>query len=212
MTRVTTAHLEARKESILEAALKVFARRGIQYATMAEIAEDAGISAGAIYRYFPGKDALIEACFEENVDAMTAEWHRQVETSPDPMDALMEIARASFAHMEEASGNDTTRVMIERTLDGSRIGDESWRKEALAERSAIVGGLMEPLARAQEMGLFPKDLDIHNLAQVMLSCYFGSRMARLLGPEIDTRGHLEAFCELLTRVSGIERAKVAAAD
>jgi AcrR family transcriptional regulator len=211
MTRVTTAHLEARKGSILEAALRVFARRGIQYATMAEIAEDAGISAGAIYRYFPGKDALIEACFEENVEAMTAEWHQTVEATPDPLQALYNIAHSSFAHMEEANGDDTTRVMIERILDGSRIGDAEWRKESLAERELVARGLTEPLARAQELGLLPKEIDAYQLAQALLSFYFGARLAHLLGPETNTRGQLEAVFALVARVSAFERERTGAA-
>lgn len=210
MTRVTTAHLEARKESILEAALRVFARRGIQYATMAEIAEDAGISAGAIYRYFAGKDALIEACFEENVEAMTAEWHQTVEATPDPLVALQEIAGMSFAYMFAPGGDDTTRVMIERILDGSRIGDAKWQKESLAEREMIARGIMEPLARAQEMGLFPKDIDPYLLGQALLSFYFGARLAHLLGPETDTRGQLDAVLRLVARLSQYERERTGA--
>jgi len=46
------------RERILTAALDVFAGRGYHSATMAEIAEKAGVATGNIYRYFPDKDTL----------------------------------------------------------------------------------------------------------------------------------------------------------
>jgi AcrR family transcriptional regulator len=47
-----------RREQILEAAVKVFARRGFGSATVAEIAEEAGVAPGTIYIYFEGKEDL----------------------------------------------------------------------------------------------------------------------------------------------------------
>lgn len=46
------------QESITSAALTIFARKGYESATMAEIARAAGVSTGNIYRYFANKDAL----------------------------------------------------------------------------------------------------------------------------------------------------------
>lgn len=54
----------AQRAHILEAARHVFARRGWS-ATMAEIAEQAGISQGLAYRYFDGKESLYFALIEE---------------------------------------------------------------------------------------------------------------------------------------------------
>jgi AcrR family transcriptional regulator len=47
-----------RREQILEAAVRVFARRGFGNATVAEIAEEAGVAPGTIYIYFEGKEDL----------------------------------------------------------------------------------------------------------------------------------------------------------
>lgn len=63
------------RESILMAALRLFSRNGYEGTSMRDIAGEVGISQGAIYKHFAGKDALLEAictCMEED-DATYAE-------------------------------------------------------------------------------------------------------------------------------------------
>ena len=67
MARLTQAHVDARTGDILAAAVALFASRGIEKTTMADVAAEAGISTGAIYRYFPGKEALLAAGFEREM-------------------------------------------------------------------------------------------------------------------------------------------------
>ncbi len=55
---------EARKNQILEAALQVFSRRGFHQARMDEVAEEAGLSKGALYLYYKSKDAIIAALLQ----------------------------------------------------------------------------------------------------------------------------------------------------
>ena len=63
------------RESILMAALRLFSRNGYEGTSMRDIAGEVGITQGAIYKHFAGKDALLEAictCMEED-DATHAE-------------------------------------------------------------------------------------------------------------------------------------------
>ena len=63
------------RESILMAALRLFSRNGYEGTSMRDIAGEVGISQGAIYKHFAGKDALLEAictCMED-ADARHAE-------------------------------------------------------------------------------------------------------------------------------------------
>src|SRR5208283_4403274 len=52
---------EARRERIIKAAERAFVRHGFHAATMQHVAEEADMSAGNLYRYFPSKEALVEA-------------------------------------------------------------------------------------------------------------------------------------------------------
>jgi TetR/AcrR family transcriptional regulator, transcriptional repressor of aconitase len=58
MPKVTEQHREARRDQIVDAALRCFARTGFQRTSMADIIAEAGLSAGAIYGHFTGKQQL----------------------------------------------------------------------------------------------------------------------------------------------------------
>ncbi len=59
MPKVSQEHLERRRQQILDAAVDCFATRGFHATSMQDIFKAAGLSAGAVYRYFPSKAALI---------------------------------------------------------------------------------------------------------------------------------------------------------
>src|ERR1700732_2388861 len=54
-----TAEAE-RRQRILEAAERAFVRHGFHATTMQHVAEEIGMSAGNLYRYFPSKEAIVE--------------------------------------------------------------------------------------------------------------------------------------------------------
>ena len=62
----TPAVVEDRREQIIEAALRVFARKGFNGATNKDIAREAGITPGLIYHYFESKEDLLKAAIEEH--------------------------------------------------------------------------------------------------------------------------------------------------
>jgi AcrR family transcriptional regulator len=61
MPRVTPAHEQAVRNRIVESALRVFAEKGFHGATIADVVRDSGLSVGAIYTYYRGKDELFLA-------------------------------------------------------------------------------------------------------------------------------------------------------
>jgi AcrR family transcriptional regulator len=65
---------ERRVADLLEAAAAVIAEHGYEAATMTEIAERAGASIGAMYQYFPNKEAVVRALRAQYGDEMQARW------------------------------------------------------------------------------------------------------------------------------------------
>jgi AcrR family transcriptional regulator len=68
MPKVTPEHRTARKREITRAALRLFAKQGFQATSMADIIAESGLSAGAIYGHYTGKDELIHSAITEFVD------------------------------------------------------------------------------------------------------------------------------------------------
>ena len=60
MPKLSDSQQELRRTRILDAAEQCFARNGFHRTTMQHICREAGVSAGALYLYFPSKEALIE--------------------------------------------------------------------------------------------------------------------------------------------------------
>jgi AcrR family transcriptional regulator len=60
---------ERNRQRILRAASEVFTSRGLQ-ASLDDVARQAGVGVGTVYRRFPDKESLVEALFEERIQAM----------------------------------------------------------------------------------------------------------------------------------------------
>ncbi|MBD1382223.1 TetR/AcrR family transcriptional regulator [Metabacillus arenae] len=79
---------DERKEQIMDAALKVFARRGIIGTKMSMIANEAGISAGLLYRYFKSKDELFITLVQQAVDESITGIKSIYELPGSPLDKI----------------------------------------------------------------------------------------------------------------------------
>lgn len=73
MPKVSAEHRAARHAEIVDAALRVLMRKGYSRATMADIIAESGLSAGAIYGYFSGKQDLVRAVGEHTLGKRVAE-------------------------------------------------------------------------------------------------------------------------------------------
>ncbi|MBM7442334.1 TetR/AcrR family transcriptional regulator [Streptomyces sp. HB132] len=96
MARVSQEHLDARRRQILAGAARCFARNGFHGTSMQGVLKEVGLSAGAVYRYFAGKEDLIAAIAD---------------------DAFLSIRRA-FAEAAELSPPPTPDVLLGRVLRG----------------------------------------------------------------------------------------------
>lgn len=74
------------RERILEIAKQAFTRFGAN-ASLDDIAKEAGVGAGTLYRHFPNRDALLEAVYRTEVDKLAAAQKKFTETMP-PLEAL----------------------------------------------------------------------------------------------------------------------------
>jgi len=74
MPKVSEEHKTRRREEILEAAQRVFARHGFEGATVTRLEEETGLSRGAIFSYFENKDDLFVAVVARSSGRLTEIW------------------------------------------------------------------------------------------------------------------------------------------
>lgn len=80
---------------ILDAALRLFAEHGYDRTSVRMIAELAGVSAGLLYHYLPGKEALLRALFEATMEDVR-ESFALAAAEPTPEERLAMLVRAAF--------------------------------------------------------------------------------------------------------------------
>src|SRR5450755_2560206 len=84
--RKPRADAQRNRESVLESAKQAFTRHGAN-ASLDDIARDAGVGAGTLYRHFPTRDALIEAVYRTEVEKLAAAERKFSDAMP-PVEAL----------------------------------------------------------------------------------------------------------------------------
>ena len=105
---------EARPEQILEAALTVFGEQGFAAARVEEIARRAGLSKGALYLYFPSKEAMLNALIEQSAGALarSVEQHVARSAAQDPEAALRGLLRILFTAVSSPTISAAPRLVL----------------------------------------------------------------------------------------------------
>jgi len=197
VTKVTQAHVDARTAAILDAALANFARKGVDRTTVQDIAADAGLSAGAIYRYFPGKEELLHAVFERAM-AMHRRMFEEAAASESPLKGLLAVGREALGEMLH---RDIACVDLEMTLACAR-GPGGFVPEQRELRHLIIDLIERQVAVAQDAGEIAADLDARTLAIVLNAFVLGvGSLALELGDEIDAAGALALVGDVLARTA-----------
>lgn len=120
--RKPRADAQRNRERILEVAKKVFARDGAA-ASLDDIARQAGIGPGTLYRHFPARDTLIEAVYRNEVEKLAAAEQRFADRLP-PLEALRAWMLLFIDHVSEKRliipAMDTVAGGSMRLIEGAR--------------------------------------------------------------------------------------------
>ncbi len=91
-----TERREVTRKAILAAARKLFGGDGFATTTIDDIAAGAAVAKGAVYHYFPNKEAVFEAVFEEVSRDVFTQVAAATRKSPDALAAMVTGTRAYF--------------------------------------------------------------------------------------------------------------------
>lgn len=187
MPKVTEAHQETRRRQILAAAVVSFSRNGFHQTTIQDICREAQLSPGAIYRYFSGKEDIIEAMAEEGrrrSEALIAA-AREMEGAPQVLDYL---ADSFFGILDRPESYDQIRMDVQlwaEALRNPKILDLVQRGVA-----AVRDPFSNIVRRGQERGDIRSDLDPEAVARVMISLFRGLLMQKAMDTDVDVQKYL----------------------
>lgn len=167
----------SRKDHILRAARLCFSRSGFHRASMSEICAEAKMSPGALYRYYPSKDAIIEAIAEEERLAASACLAQLA--APGPI--ARRITDVALTYLAQARDPETGNLMVE-------ICSESLRNTAVGERFQAIEAEVRQrfqvvLEEARSRGEIAADLDLDLALTFLMGTGDGLVMRLRLEPE-----------------------------
>lgn len=184
MPKVSEAHLEQRRQQILDAAIACFVQKGFHRTTMTDIAAQAGVSDTLAYRYFSGKEELIEAAVRRHgatsVDDLVGS-SDGVEDVRTLADMLIDTSMRRFEHPEEMK---TTMGFYLRAW-AEALHDEQTRQEVVDHWSRGCDTVEGLIVRAQRQGQLDPNLDSRAMAWVMLATHYGVNLLAVIDSEID---------------------------
>jgi AcrR family transcriptional regulator len=185
---------ERTRERIVEAAAKVFARRGYHRATVDEIASEAGFTIGALYSNFAGKEDLFLAIADRQVEQRVAE-----------VGAMADAAEGDAPGDQAAA---RLREFLERDPDWPLLFYEFWslsvrnpelQGELAKRRDAIRDALAETLERVAKRHGFELRFPAPVLATAIAASLNGLAFERAADPKALPD---EVFTEFVTAVLG----------
>lgn len=146
---VTDEAKEQRREAILSAAKRVFAKSGYHATTIADVARAARISYGSVYWYFDSKDALFQALMDSEEQALREHIDGAVgafDGNRESVDAFRAAVRATFEFFE------ADRDVVKLLFRDSVVLDERFDRHLAGIYEGFIGDIEKTIGAAQAAG------------------------------------------------------------
>lgn len=172
MARRTREEALATREQLLDAAERVFRERGVGHATLAEVADAAGVTRGAVYHHFDSKAELFEAMVARAEMPMDAAFDPAEASVPDPLGAVRERAIKALLHL---ATSPRVRSVFEVVFLRCEYTDElaAVERNHLREREHCLNLCGSLLDRAVAQGQLPRNTDTRAASQLLFALIGG---------------------------------------
>lgn len=185
------ARYEDRRAEVIATAARVFAERGYQATSIADLTEATGLTAGGLYHYIGSKERLLLAICDELLEPLLERAHEIVAAEPEPERALRALLRAWMEHI--AAHRDHMLVFAQERHVIER--EPQWRR-VRGRRKEFEQILDDVLASGEESGAFA--FDDRRLALLALLGMF-NYAPQWLRPRgrLDPQEIADSWCDLL---------------
>ena len=168
-----------RRTHILNAAERSFTRAGFHRTTMQDVAAEAGMSPGNLYRYFPSKDALVAGLCERDRGQLASEFSEVRDAGAGFMEAFKDLGRRHF----EDAALGKAKLCLE-------IWAEATRNPAIAAMQAELDRVLHQqfvavFEAAKQAGAVHPSIDSHAVASIISKLGNGLFVRRASSPDFD---------------------------
>jgi AcrR family transcriptional regulator len=192
--RITDERREARREQVLEAARACLQEHGLEAVSMEMIIARSGLSTGAVYGYFKGKDQIINAVIADGTAAM-AETLEPVLTNPDPPplpEFVEQLLRAVVGFGRHKKG-DIDRLAVSLHGWSHSQSDPELKAATRASYSGLRRRFRDVVRRWQAAGTFDATADPEGMAELLTSITLGFVAQRALAGSAGVPAHVAAL-------------------
>lgn len=184
MARKTKEEAEATRKAILDAATVVFVEKGVSRASLEEIAQQAGVTRGAVYWHFKNKLDLFTALYDLLFTPFTETLLKDLEQDhPQPLRQLETLCTNMFLDLEE--NHQKKRILTIFFLKCDYSGEwTTIRDSQNARKEKCLHLFQEYFQRAQAKGHLPAEADTHDLTLTLMAFITGLTYECLRNPEL----------------------------
>lgn len=150
-------------EAILEAAERLFLRDGYHATRMADLAREAGVSVGTLYKHFPSKEAVFESLADRGRDEALVILRRALEL-PDPRQRVQVMVEELLGHVERQ--NAVLAVLAELGAPGEPHFTSTMAARDAEVEKEFVALLEAAFADGVRAGLIRADIEPSLLASM----------------------------------------------
>ncbi len=208
--RVSAAHEQEVRDRILSAAARVFSQKGYHSSTIADIVRESGLSVGAIYSHFSGKDELIRLTCDELATRGLDELAHRLAPARTTAERLAIAVALYVETIDDYDGDPGQVSLVQAWAEADR---EPGVREMLAARRERLAGAGQLLLRQGVLaGELPAGLDVDAVTRGLLALLDGLLLQRIeAGPAYrpaDLERRAGAIVELLLAAAGASRPNV----
>ena len=189
------ASLATKREQILAAVTSIFVRHGFHGASMRDICSAAEMSPGALYRYFPSKDAIIEAVVEQQHER----WVEALRGAA-PCEGFFDALDYWTARVLEEDQVTLLPLWLEIAAEAAR--NERIASARRAHYELLMGLIAELATRAIASGELNTAINARDVAAVVISAFDGLKLRRGSDSEFDFRRTLRCSVLMLGQALG----------
>ena len=184
-SRAREAFHTVRKEEILDAAMGVLVSRGPEV-SLQEIAEAAGITRGALYRYFTSREELVRECFARCFESSKAAMEEVLTQSGSPVQALISLVEMSARAYRQEGAREGMILNLQAVL-ATATGPPAGEEPPTVIDKGVVDAAVRLARQASDAGEVSEPVDPVGLALLVLSSLQGLQLLiAMFGDEIDS--------------------------